>query len=103
MGSRRGTLQDTAILVASAGSGHLFGNNQLSVERVRQAQQVFLGTIESGADARAEFRGGQQPRRFDHPPLAMRPLGLDRIEPRTLARQVAREEPHALAAGLYLP
>src|SRR4051794_26925596 len=86
----------------SAGSGNLFGNNEMSIERVRQAQQVLLGTVESGANARAEFRGGEQPGGFDHAALAGRPLGLDRIEPGTLAGQVAIDNPHALAVGFDL-
>src|SRR5256885_14503709 len=87
----------------SAGSGNLFGNDGMSVEWDRPAQQVLLRTVERGADPRAEFRGGEQPGGFDHPALAMRPLGLDRIEPGALDGQVAGEEPHALATGLHLP
>src|SRR5438067_3601515 len=95
--------QDAGHRRPSAGSGNLFGNNAMRVARVRQAQQVRLGTVEGRADPRAEFRGGEQSGGFDHPPLAMRPLRLDRIEPRALARQVAGQDPHALAGGLHLP
>src|SRR5215211_1563160 len=75
----------------------------MSVEWGGQAQQGFFRTVEGGADPRAEFGRAEQPGGFDDAPLAMRPLGLDWVEPRALTRQIAIDDPHAPAGGFHLP
>src|SRR5690242_5807235 len=44
--------------------------------------------------------GGELAIRLDDGPLAVHPLGLDRVEPRALARQAADEETAPGAGGL---
>src|SRR4051794_23456207 len=46
---------------------------------------------------------GELARRLGHGPLAVRPAGLDRVQPRTLARQPADEETAPGAGGLDPP
>ena len=60
----------------------------------------FMRTSERGAGPLGDLVGRQEPRRLQHPALAMHPLGLDRIQPRTLARQQAAEDAQALPAAL---
>src|SRR5918995_692051 len=55
-----------------------------------------MRTAKRGTDAVAQLGRRQEPCRSHHPPLAVRPLGLDRIEPRALARQLAAHDAHAL-------
>ena len=50
----------------------------------------FVTTPETGADPLRDLVRGQQAGRFDDPSLAMPPLRLDRVEPRTLRRQAGR-------------
>src|ERR687887_1428061 len=59
-----------------------------------------MGTAIDGADALNEFGGRQQVLRVHDRALAMQPLGLNRIEPGTLAGQQGTDEAHALAALL---
>ena len=57
----------------------------------------LVSAVEMLADPVGQLGGRQQPRRLDNGALAVQPLGLDRIEPWALARQVARQDAHALA------
>jgi hypothetical protein len=59
-----------------------------------------MGTAIDGADARNACGGSQQLLRFHDLALARQPLGLNRIEPGTLAGQQGTAEAHALAALL---
>ena len=62
----------------------------------------LVSTAEARADSFGQLVARQQARGPDDSALAMHPLGLDRIEPRALARQVAHEDAHALACPLDL-
>src|SRR6266508_5449144 len=53
-----------------------------------------------GVDARLQFVGAEHAVGLRNRTLAMHPLGLDWVEPRALAGQQARHDPHALA-GLF--
>src|SRR5438270_10340653 len=50
------------------------------------------------AQALLKLLGGELAIRLDHGPLAVHPLGLDRVEPRALARQAADQKPAAAVA-----
>src|SRR5713226_6477880 len=62
----------------------------------------LVNTAKVGTDAIGQLGGRQQPRRLDDGPLAVPPLGLDWIEPRALAGQIAHQDPHALAGAFDL-
>ena len=59
-----------------------------------------MGTGEIGTDALSQFVGREQTCRLDDRPLAVDPLGFDRIEPGTLDRQLVHQQanPHSGAA-----
>src|SRR3712207_5180759 len=63
----------------SAGSGGIVGNGEMG----------FALAAEGGADAFDELAGRQQAGGLGDVALAVGPLGLDRVEPGGLARQVA--------------
>ena len=54
----------------------------------------FTLTTIVGINTCFEFVRTQQPVRFRHRPLAMDPFGLNRVEPRAFAGQLADHEPH---------
>src|SRR4051794_20932110 len=83
VGGRRG---DT-----SAGSGDLL------FERLDERAAVMV------AQPALKLGGGELTVRLDHGPLAVHPLGLDRVQPRALARQAADQEATAAARGPYPP
>ena len=56
-----------------------------------------MGTAMVGADAVRHLLSAEQARGLDDSALGMHPLGLNRIEPRTLDGQVAHQDTHALA------
>jgi hypothetical protein len=56
-----------------------------------------------GAHAVGYLLSGEQARGFDNGALGMDPLGLDRVEPGTLDRQVADQDAHTAALLLDLP
>ena len=56
-----------------------------------------MGTAMVGADAIRHLLSAEQARGLDDGALAVHPLGLDWIEPRTLDRQVAHQDAHAMA------
>src|SRR5918998_2105240 len=56
-----------------------------------------MRTIEDSADSLGQLMSGEQPIGLDHLALAMNPLGLYRIEPRTLLGQKTAYDPHAPA------
>src|SRR5215208_3886823 len=58
-------------------------------------------TIEDPANPIGEFVSAQQPVGFDYFALAMNPFGLDGVQPRTLLRQKATDDPHPTAALLH--
>ena len=60
----------------------------------------LVSALETGTNPIGQLGGRQQPGRLGDSPLAMQPLGLDRIEPGALAGQVAHQETHA-AAGAF--
>lgn len=63
----------------------------------------FMGTVVDRTHPVCEFRSREWTIGLDHPFLACQPLGLDRIEPRTLTGQEAGEQAHALAGQLDVP
>src|SRR5258707_6282849 len=77
----------------SAGSSDFGGNDEL--------RELVAG--EGGVDAVDELVGGQQASGLNDAALAMHPFGLDRIEPRTLDRQVAVDDADAAPAPLDAP
>jgi hypothetical protein len=79
--------------VPSARSGDIFGNGQMRVMR----------TVKGSTDAICQVVGAEQAVGFHHPSLAVDPLRLYRIEPRTLFRQQATYDPHPSAAPSDLP
>src|SRR5712691_5769519 len=72
---------------ASAESGSLFWSHQVRL----------VSTVEMLADPVGQLGGRQQPSRLDNRTLAVQPLGLDRVEPWALARQVAHQDAHTPA------
>src|SRR5215208_5846820 len=77
-------------ICTSARSGDLLGNGEMLVMR----------TIEDPANPIGEFVGAQQPVGFDYFALAMNPLGLYGVQPRTLLGQQATHDPHSASAVL---
>ncbi len=61
-----------------------------------------MGTSEMVADTIPQLAGRQQPVRLTDFSLGMNPMGLNRIEPRTLDRQIATEETDAVSVLLDL-
>ena len=55
-----------------------------------------------GTDAVRHLLSAEQTRRLDNRTLGMHPFGLNRVEPRTLDGQRARQDTHAVAAALDL-
>ena len=62
-----------------------------------------MGAAKVSTDAVSDLLGAEQSSGLDNGALAMHPLGLDRVEPRTLDRQEARHDAHALPTLLDLP
>src|SRR2546423_15251898 len=62
-----------------------------------------MGTAVHGTDTIGEFGGREQAVGFHDLALAVEPLGLDRVEPGALDRQVAHDQADAFARELYLP
>ena len=62
-----------------------------------------MGAAKVSADAVSQFLRAEQAGGFDDCPFAMDPLGLDRVEPWTLDRQIAGQDAHALSALFDLP
>ena len=58
---------------------------------------VFMRAAEIGTGAVGDLVGREQPGGLNDGALAMDPLGLDGLEPRTLDRQIAGREAHPLA------
>ena len=63
---------------------------------------ILVRTAQSITDAILDLAGGEQASGLDDLALAVDPLGLDRIEPRTLAGKEAGEDAHALTHLLDL-
>src|SRR5919206_3307854 len=72
----------------SAGSGDLL------FERLDERAAVMV------AQPVLKLGGGELTVRLDHGTFAVHPLGLDRVQPRALARQAADQEAAAAAGGL---
>jgi hypothetical protein len=68
------------------------GSGELMCERREERAAVVV------AEALLEFVAGELAVRFGHGPLAVRPPGLDRVEPGALAGQTADQEATAAAA-----
>lgn len=62
--------------LTSAASAYLFGNGDV----------IVIGTAQCLTHPLGQFVRRPQPRRLDHAPLGVQPSGLDRVQPRTLAR-----------------
>src|ERR671936_95069 len=77
----------------SAGSGRFLWSDQVG----------FVDTAVDSADAVGQLSRRQQASGLDHLALAMQPLRLNRIEPRTLAGQEAHKQPDAVTGLLGLP
>src|SRR5215203_1469504 len=63
---------------------------------------LVMRTVEGCAYPLGQFVGRQQPFGLDHPTLAVNPLRFYRVQPRTLLRQKAANDPDALAAPFDL-
>src|SRR5215208_2695273 len=63
---------------------------------------LVMRTVEGCAYPLGQFVGRQQPVGLDHPTLAVNPLRFYRVQPRTLLRQKAANDPDALAAPFDL-
>src|SRR5918912_13538 len=63
----------------------------------------MMRTPESPAYPLGELISTEQPIELHNPPLAMHPLRLDGVQPRTLFRQKATDDPHSLPAVFDLP
>lgn len=62
-------------------------------------QQFSLLTTKGVTDPLPEFLSSQEPSRFDNGAFPMDPLRLNAVEPRTLDRQPAWNDAHAMFAG----
>src|SRR5215203_4155971 len=62
----------------------------------------FMDTAEGPTDPVGELVSAEQSLGLDYLPLAMNPLGLYGVEPRTLGGQQTRHFPHPTAAGYDL-
>src|SRR5215216_2820181 len=89
----RATVGESAPLRPSASSSDLLGNGEMLVMR----------TIERPADPLGELVGPQKPVELHDPAFPVYPLGLDGVQPRTLLRQKATQDPQPTAAVLDLP
>src|SRR5215208_7951443 len=92
MAGSTGTITSTGnITRTSACSGELLG------ERLQERTMVVA------AEPPFELVGAELALGLDHGPLAMRPFGLDRVQPRTPAWQAADQEAAAaVALGLLV-
>jgi hypothetical protein len=61
---------------------------------------LVMRTIEDPANPIGEFVSAQQPVGFDYFALAMNPLGLYGVQPRTLLGKKATHDPHTFTALL---
>src|SRR5215203_6244368 len=61
---------------------------------------LVMSTTEYSAHPVRKLVCSEQPLRLDDLALGVNPLWLDGVEPRTLLRKQATEDPHALAASL---
>src|SRR5688572_19294357 len=77
----------------SAGSGGLFGYGEMR----------FMGTPVGVGNAVGELLDGEQAVGFEDAAFAVDPGGLNGVEPRTLDRQVAGDDPDAVTILLDLP
>jgi len=73
-----------------------------TASRVRESPPP-VARYETRTDPFRDLVRCQQSCRFDDPSLAVHPLRLDRIEPRTLARQEADDDPHPCLPALDCP
>lgn len=62
----------------------------------------FARAAQGSVDAVSQLVGGQETVGLNHLALAVNPFGFDGIEPGALGRQLAAEEPHALASRFDL-
>src|SRR5947208_13462165 len=85
-GGRRPWMASRPFPLPSAGSGGLL------CEGLGERAAVVV------AQALLKLLGGELAIRLDHGPLAVHPLGLDRVEPWVLARQAADQKPAAAVA-----
>ena len=60
----------------------------------------FMGTGKIGADPLRQLVGREQTSWFDNGPLAMDPLGFDRVEPRTLDWQLVHQQADSHSCSL---
>ncbi len=75
-------------LLTRAGSSDLFECGEMAFRRAAKV----------GVDPAFQFSGREQSIGLDHVLFAMHPLGFDRIKPRALGRQQARENADTCAA-----
>jgi hypothetical protein len=62
----------------------------------------FIRTPKMGAHTLRQLLRRKQPVGFHHSALAMHPPGLNRVEPGTFGRQVARQDTDALRLRFHL-
>src|SRR5262245_15541315 len=62
----------------------------------------IMGATKVSTNPVSDLLSAEQPSRLDDGALAMDPLGLNRVEPGTLDRQIARQDPHAVPLLLDL-
>src|SRR5687768_339148 len=63
---------------------------------------LVMRTVKGSTDAIRQLVGPEQAVGFHHPPFAVYPLRLDRIEPRALFRQQAAYDPHPFSTPFDL-
>src|SRR4051794_27275733 len=90
---RRTRRRRPAALALGAGGWPSARSTDLLCEWLRELASIMV------AEPPLELAAGELACRLDHRAFAVQPLGLDRVEPRALARQPADQEA-AAAAGL---
>ena len=55
-------------------------------------EKLFQGAVVVVTDSLHDFAEGEDTIRFNDSPLAMQPLGLNRVQPRTLGRQATDDQ-----------
>src|SRR5260370_10686164 len=71
------------------------------LNRLRKREVRFMRAAMIGAHAVGHLLSAEQAGRLDDGALGMDPLGFDRVEPRTLDGQIARQDAHALSLLLH--
>src|SRR5260370_39987378 len=73
----------------------------LVLNRVRKREVRFMRAAMIGAHPVGHLLSAEQAGRLDDGALGMDPLGVNRVEPRTLDGQIGRQEGHTLARVVH--